>query len=108
MANALTTGSQISCAHQGIASTTSSAKLTVGGNPVLLANGFSAWAIGGCTQVGTGLTPCAKIAAISVGQATKLSVGGVAVLFDSLVGTTNGSPVNTLSATANQSKLSAT
>jgi hypothetical protein len=106
MANVLTTGSVITCLHTGTATLTSGAKLKVGGNPVLLETQATKFLIAKCTQVGTNLTPCTKIATVKSGSVSvKLKVGGVAVLLDSLGGTTNGNPGKTFSATANQSKL---
>jgi hypothetical protein len=108
MGSVLTTGSTISCKHGGTATLSSSAKLRVGGNPVLLKADATTWAFTKCGQVGTGLTPCTNIVSLSAGEAGKLTVGGVPVLLDSLAGQTNGKPENTLSATAGQNKLTAT
>ena len=66
------------------------------------------WLIGGCTQVGTGLTPCTTIMTVTAGEASKLTVGGVAVLLETLAGITNGNPDKSFSANAGQTKLTAT
>lgn len=109
MANVLTTNSTISCPNQGKAQLSSSAKLTVNGAPVLLSNQTSSWPISGCkqTDASSGQKPCLTIVSVSAGQASKLTVGDVAVLLDSFAGTSEGTPLNTLSATAGQSKLTA-
>ena len=105
MANVLTTGSTVACLHSGTATLSSSAKLSVGGKPVLLESEATSWPITQCKQVGTGLTPCTTI--VSVSAASTLTVGGVPVLLDSLTGTTNGNPDKSLSAIGDQTKLTA-
>jgi hypothetical protein len=45
--------------------------------------------------------------AIISGDAVKLTAGGSAVMLDSLSGTTDGNPIGTLPATAEQTKLTA-
>jgi hypothetical protein len=54
-----------------------------------------------------GQTACLKVLSISGGMATKLTVGGNAVLLDTVTGQgkTNGVPVGTLVVTAVQQKL---
>lgn len=115
MANVLTMGSTILCgvlvplkAHGGTVATTSSAKLTVGNNAVLLASSLGA--ISGCQNAPppTGATPCKKVLTVlPISLATKLQAGGSSVLLDSLAGTTDGTPVGPLNVTANQTKLTA-
>lgn len=111
MAKVLTTASTVICGHGGTATLSSSAKLTVGGHPVLLASDSASWPFDpGCSQKDTSKSQvqCAAINSISAGTSTKLTVGGVAVLLDTLGGMTTGSPLNTdLSATAGQNKLEA-
>jgi hypothetical protein len=94
MANPLTTSSQITCPHTGKVTPASSAKLTIAGEPVLLSNQWSAWAIVGCKQVPPpqGNKPCLKVINLADGEANKLSVGGVPVLIDSGQGTSDGAP----------------
>src|SRR6516164_3629578 len=110
MAGVLTPASTFKCAHKGqVTKHVSADKLTVSGNPVLLENQVSSWAIppGTCTQIGTGRTPCTSVTSYSEGSASKLTAGGVAVLLDTGVGMTNGAPVNTVSVSAGQSEVQA-
>ncbi len=107
MANALTNASSIKCSHSGVALLVSTGKLKVSGSPVLLDGDTIAFAPGTCTQVGSGLTPCTTLT-VAGGQSTKLTVGGKAVLLESITGQTNGNPVFTFTASAGQSKLKAT
>lgn len=107
MASVLTMASSVTCSDQGKAITPSTAKLTVGGKPVLLKTDVPNWTIIGCTQTGTNQVPCTKVLSIAVGASHKLTVGNVPVLLDTLNGTANGSPENAISATAKQSKLAA-
>ncbi len=80
----------------------SNAKLTVGSNAVLLQSDYAQWAIPDCTQKGSNVTPCTNIDSLTGGSATKLTVGNVAVLLDTLAATTNGKPPGSASAFANQ------
>jgi hypothetical protein len=109
MAHALTTASELSCPDQGMFQTSSTAKLTVAGKPVLRASDASTWKATGCKQTNTngGETPCVTMTLTS-GQLTKLKVGGSAVLGSGAAGTTSGTPKNTLSVQAKQTKLTAT
>lgn len=109
MAQAMTTGSSLTCPDNGSFALTSAAKLKVGGKAVLKASNFSSWSATGCTQTNTnaGETPCVTITAIT-GQLMRLTLGGSPALGSSASGTTNGTPKNTLSANAKQSKLTAT
>jgi hypothetical protein len=107
MPKVLTISGSIRCSHQGKASLMSEAKLTVNGNAVLLQSDYAQWMIPDCTQKGGSVTPCTNIASLSAGFAGKLTVGGVAVLLDTLAGQTNGAPPGTLSASEAQDKLTA-
>ncbi|MCC5858922.1 MAG: hypothetical protein JJT90_12250 [Ectothiorhodospiraceae bacterium] len=112
MAKVLTTAGTVICGHGGNATLSSSAKLTVDGDPVLLQSDFSSWPFdAGCAQKDSSSSQvqCATITGITGGASTKLTVGGVAVLLDTLSGGTSGSPNNTdLAATAaGQDKLEA-
>jgi hypothetical protein len=112
MAKVLTTASTVICGHGGSATLSSGAKLTVEGNSVLLESDFSSWTFdASCAQKdsSSGQVQCATITGITGGTSTKLTVGGVAVLLDTLSGATSGSPKNTdLAATsAGQDKLEA-
>jgi hypothetical protein len=95
MAFALTTKSTIECPHKGTVTPSSSAKLMAGGKPVLLKNQWEGWAIEGCTTVeepSKSITKCKTVLSESGGDATKLSVGGVAVLLGSAEAITSGTP----------------
>ncbi|MCW8900033.1 MAG: hypothetical protein OQK95_05165 [Gammaproteobacteria bacterium] len=108
MAKVLTTGSLMICGHGGTANLISTAKLEVSGKPVLIESDASSWPLTKtpCGQASSGGTSCTTIASITAGKSSKLTVGGVAVLLDSISGTTNGAPDNTnLSATEMQNKL---
>lgn len=116
MPNVLTTGTSVTCGHQGKVSTNGTAKLTVNGQNVLLRSGVEGQSVknnppadlDSCTTKKTNTTsPCAAVLSVSTGEATKLKVGGKPVLLDTLMGTTNGNPPGTLSVQANQSKLRA-
>jgi hypothetical protein len=106
MTNVLTNASTITCEHTATALLTSTAKLKVAGNAVLLDGDTITLKPGMCTQLGSGLTPCTSVT-VTGGQSTKLKVNGKAVLTESIVGKTNGSPTFTFTASAGQSKLSA-
>jgi hypothetical protein len=117
MAFALTTASTISCPHAGSVTPTSPAKLSVGGNQVLLTNQVSSWSILLCSvPTNPASTPptkqCLKVVSETGGDATKLTVGGVAVLLDSAVAQSDGAPPAPpagppVAVTAGQSKLQA-
>jgi hypothetical protein len=119
MPGALTTGSTVLCGHGGTVSTTSSAKLKVSGNAVLLKDGIANQSVSGCLTVvtppppGPVSTPCLSVTAVDSGEATKLKAGGKPVVLETLKGETDGKVANVtpqllLSATAGQSKLKAT
>lgn len=105
----LTTASTVTCADAGTVTLSGQGKLTVSGNKVLASSDVSSWSISGCTQTNAnaGQVPCATVVSQSGGKATKLTVGGSPVVLADLSGKTNGTPHNTLSATAGQSKLTA-
>jgi hypothetical protein len=111
MPKVLTTGSSVICGHGATASLSSSAKLTVQGEAVLLENEYSSWTFQvGCAQTDSSKSqkPCAIITEISGGQSSKLTVNGISVLIDTLSGLSDGNPGKTdVSATASQDKLEA-
>jgi len=114
MAGVLTTASVVTCGHSGTVSTSSSAKLKVSGNPVVLKVGVQGKSVSGCltvTDPNTGALQCSLVATVSSGEAVKLKAGGQGVILDTLSGGTNGTVgglvQNLLSATAGQSKLTA-
>jgi hypothetical protein len=109
MAKVLIAGANtLTCPHKFAIPVLGSSKLTVGGaagagvltkKPVLAATPS-------CTEPVTQTTaPCKKVTAISA--AMKLTVGGDPVVLDSEIGTTSGMPATPVTATASQSKLTA-
>jgi hypothetical protein len=106
-------------AHGGTVAKTSTAKLTVNGAAVLanrVQPPIGLGAVTGCANPPNPPTtiPCSMVATVTAGVANRLTVGGVAVLLETLKGTTLGTPPapaavppGTLSATANQNRLTA-
>jgi hypothetical protein len=110
MAKVLTTGSSIVCNHSGqVKPLTSSAKLTISGNPVLLANQVSSWTIVGCTQTPPppSKSPCVTVSQLTGASAQKLTANAQPVLLDSGQGVTDGKPPGTLTITAGEMKVTA-
>lgn len=110
MAAPVTTAGSFTCAHGGTRTPTSTTKLTVRGQPVLL---FSAAAqaapyVGCAFVVGGANKPCQTTTATAPnpGAATALTVGGAPVLLDGLVATTENPP-QTVTVAAGQTKLTA-
>lgn len=116
MPNVLTVNSTVSCGHPppvggGVVDVRSAAKLRVAGASVLLVDGISGRTLR--TPCGTvpssGTTKCTKVDAVSVGSATKLTVGGQPVILDTVRGRTDGTvggaPQLLLAGVANQVKL---
>lgn len=118
MGAVLTTASSVTCApaaaatHGGTVAVSSSAKLSIGGKPVLLKAGVDQKTISGCKNPTTStVKPCAKVGSLVTGEASKLTVGHAAVLLaDRLAGLSvdaSGVTQGSLQATANHSKLDA-
>ena len=112
MAGVLTKDSTIKCPDSGEVKTSSTAKLTVSNSAVLLKPDFSSWSISGCgntTNTNTGTKQCLNTSSLTAGAAQKLTCGSSPVLLDSLQGISDGAPPpkTLLTATANQSKLTA-
>jgi hypothetical protein len=115
MAAVLTKASKVTCGHKGTVAVSSTAKLTVGGDPVLLKSNIEGATVSDCTTQpappppGSVSSPCAIVTSITAGEATKLTVGGLAVILDTLTGGTSGidkgEPQQKLAATAVQEKL---
>ncbi|MBH0053130.1 MULTISPECIES: hypothetical protein [unclassified Salinibacterium] len=113
----LTKSSLLVCSHPtpgvGIANNGLASSLIVGGSPALLVGDLVGASVAGCTQATSNTTkPCTIVVTVAAGSAaTKLTVGGLAVLFDSAAGITDGLPVVVPPATnfsvsdAKQSKL---
>ncbi len=119
MAGVLTTGSKVTCGHGGDVVVSSTEKLKVGNNPVLVKASILSKSIPNCATPaavdasGTTIAkPCKKVSAVSSGEATKLMVNQQPVMLDTLSGETNGmvaktEPQKLLAATAGQTKLTA-
>src|SRR5688500_16608221 len=92
----LSTGHTVSCGHEGTVAVQSTAKLTVAGAPVLVRAGISGKPVAQCrTQPKSDASgpidvPCTSVSAVTAGDATKLTAGGVPVVLASLAGATNG------------------
>ena len=97
MAKVLNINAVIKCIHGGTVTITPAGnKLKAGGAETITGTQLLSATIAGCTQIGSGLTPCTVILAITAGQSTKLKTGGVPILLDTLTATTNGVPTNGL------------
>src|SRR5689334_15179742 len=110
MASVLTKGSTVTCAQQGTATLTTTAKLHVAGDPVLRESDAPSWSIKGCklTNPSGTNTPCAKLASVSAGQAMKLTSDGSPVLLDSFQALTmSPPPSHSVSASDAKSKMTA-
>ncbi len=105
----LTTGNSITCQNSGTVTTVSTAKLKVGGDPVLLKGEISNWSIAGCgqTNANAGEVQCTKMLSAAGGDSARLKSMGDTVLLEGLNGTTNGAPKNGLSAQSGQKLLKA-
>jgi hypothetical protein len=114
MPKVLTTASTVLCGplptHGGTVVTQSSARLTIGGAPVLVTSSVEMKPVGSCAVADTPQTdPCTEVASVKpTSLSTKLTVGGQAVLLETLSGDTNGDPVGPLQAVAEHQRLTAT
>ena len=115
MAAVLTVNSTLTCPHQGKLSLSSAAgSLTVGGAAVVTMTDLAAASISGCTtpnDLSHGFKQCTKVAAVTAGASTTLTVGGAPAALDSAQGMTDGllsgSPVQWQVQTAGQTSLTA-
>lgn len=114
MPKALTENSRISCSAQGTVSPSGQSKLVVSNGKALVQGSVVGQAIAGCTTVpntNTGAKPCTTVSTITSGPASKLTIANTPVLLDTLAGQGDGTDappaLHTISATANQSKLTA-
>ena len=89
----LTKSSTITCGHLGTVELASSNKLTVGGSAnVLLLSDITGKSIDLCPNPddpNSGSVKCRHVVSAQ-GTAAKLTIGGVAVVIDTLTGTTDG------------------
>jgi hypothetical protein len=74
----------------------------------LLAVGIQGKGVSGCSTATSDKTkPCTSVVSVT-GAASKLKVGGQGVMLENTIGgTTDGNPVGSVGATANQAKLKA-
>jgi len=108
MPTVLTITAGLKCGHPtGILTPVSTAKLTVSKQPVLVKANVAAQSIVGCVNDSTSTTHCKTVATVTVGEALKLSVGGVKVLLDTLKAMTDGVPPAVLLIPPSQAKLQA-
>jgi len=110
MSFVVTVGSDVECSDSGVATMTSSAKLTVSTEKVVVAAGLVGATVAGCTQVPPPQTDvaCKTVKTLTSGEAGKLTVGGRAVLLDSLKAVADGAPRNEVTCKdAKQKKLTA-
>jgi hypothetical protein len=113
----LTAASTVTCTHAvpGTVTLAGTGKLRVNGSAALRAADVvgAAVACGAPADPNTGSKPCTTVIAVTGGTASKLAVGGLPVLCESLAGSTDGTKPLTppspagLSAAAGQSKLTA-
>jgi hypothetical protein len=111
MSAVLTTSSSVTCSFQGKVQTSSAAKLRVNGSPVLIKSSIASKSISGCNHPvdsSKSIAKCLNVASLGGGFAGKLTAGGAAVALASLSGVGDStSPTDTISASAGQSKLTA-
>jgi hypothetical protein len=110
MADVVTVAGSLSCPDLGRASLTSSAKLTVSSQAVVLYAGLTAGPplpFAGCTfQVSGASNPCLGVNPTPTGQAATLTAGGQAVLLADLVAKTANNQLP-ITVSAGQAKLTA-
>ncbi|GAB3258548.1 hypothetical protein [Kineosporia babensis] len=89
----LTTESTVECAHSGQLQLPRGTRLTVQGEPVLLAPAAPV-PVTGCTTVENSVptTKCLNVLSFTTGTSARLTVRGVSVLLDTLAGNTDGQP----------------
>ena len=112
MPNVLTITSIINCPHLPgkLAFTGVNHKLKVLGSPVLVKTDIMSATVQDCTNPTATPPPpqkCLVVASVSVGESSKLKVGSVPVMLDTLAGLTNGAPTGTLTVAQVQNKLKA-
>jgi hypothetical protein len=104
MPKALTLASKVECGHQGALTLTSNGKLKVNGSAVVTNVGPG---ISGCVTQDSNSSNKCRNASPAGGIAGKLKVQGSPVILDTVGGSTDGNPKGTVTATANQNKLTA-
>jgi hypothetical protein len=108
MADVVTTAGSLACPDGGSAALSSTAKLTVSSQPVVLYSGLTSVAsFVDCTfQVSGSPNPCTGATPVARGQATKLTAGSQPVLLDDLHANTTNNQLP-ITVTAGQAKLTA-
>jgi hypothetical protein len=89
----LTTGSTLSCPHQGtVVLVASQTLLQIDGQPVLVEGDLDNAVIAGCLTVPSpgGTSKCLLVTSLLAGTSVKVSVDGKAALLDNAAGITNG------------------
>ncbi|MCX4821038.1 hypothetical protein OG883_14165 [Streptomyces sp. NBC_01142] len=118
MAYVVTTASTVGCGHlpgAGNVRAAGSAKLRIGGHPVLRKTELVGSAVTVCGTTESSSPPfvkCLTVKSVTTGEALKLKAGGDPVLLDTLGGTTDGTvsgttPQTALFAVAGQARLRA-
>lgn len=109
----LTAASTLACTHGGTVTATTSARLRVAKQPVLLAP-LEQKHISQCPVAddpNTSTLQCRLVASVTAGQSSRLTVRGTSVLLATLAGVSNGTPPPTGAAlappSANQTRLRA-
>jgi hypothetical protein len=117
MAGVLTEESNVECGHSGTVATAGNSLLKVNGKPVLTKQGVAGKTVSLCGTVPTSDSsgaidvPCTSVTSVDKTEASKLRVGGKAVLINPLGGETTGrkgkKPTKDLKATVVQTRLKA-
>ena len=110
MPSVLTTASTVTCPHLASVATSGTTRLTVSGNPVLLAAGVQGHGVNACPIAdSSSTTKCRTVLSVTGGLAVKLTVGGAPVALATIVAITDGvSPAgNAVVAQPNQTTLTA-
>ena len=109
MPSVLTTASTVGCGHDpGQVATSSSAKLTVAGAPVLVQTSIVGRTVSACSTTPSNTTKkCTTVTSVAAGLAQKLTAGGAPVALATVQGLTDGVPPGPLNASGVQTKLTA-
>jgi hypothetical protein len=111
MPKVLTAAATVKCVHPGdVQVVASTSRLTVDGEPALVAGDLDGAAISGCKlPSSTSTAPCTATVSAMSPPSTLLTVDGTPVLLDTTAGVTNSVPPGTFSVqAAGQTRLDAT
>ena len=93
MGKVLVEASKVTCGaaapHQGTLTMTGLGRLVINGSKAVTTDGVLAATPNGCTNPGNAGGPCSKVAAMTAGASTRLTVDGAFVVLDSLQATTD-------------------